>query len=166
MKRAGILGVMAATSIVSVIGGAATVSALTPGQATVAAQPRVIHRAAIVMLGSKVRIHKNSAHTSLGSPRVALTPGRGRKRCHLTVTFDQNPGERIIHIDADPDDKMAAAGMTVGTAGGNARVFLRFYRGTSKKGKPIPICANDKSINPATNVWLATEVLAAPLPPA
>lgn len=161
MRPIQILLLALATGVAGTFIGAAAVSAFTPGEATVAAQPRVVTRGAILMLGPRPHIHVNGAHTALGSPQLVLVAGLGRSRCYAEVRFDQNPGEQILNISATPDARMAYQGITVGSSGGNGRVFLRLYRTTST-GRRTAICANDVRIEPTANVWLMTTVVGAP----
>lgn len=143
--------------VLGILAGPSIAAAFTPGEETKAVQPELVTRGAIVMLGPDPRIHVNVAHTSLGHPELVLEPGYGQAECYATILFDSNPGERILNISATPDDKMVWQGMTVGVGGGNGKVWIRLYR-RDQDGRNRAICANDPSIDPATNVWLMTTV--------
>lgn len=129
---------------VAVVEGSEPVAMIPNPNYTVAAdvQSRLIHRGGVIRIGTSIYIHDNGAHASVGLLGHEIIDGR------LRVYFDQGPGEEVMAVIAEEDEKIGRLGVSCGGSGGNTYVNIMLY----KAG--VEVRADDPMFGTNANIWL------------
>lgn len=107
------------------------------------AQSSVIVRTGIIRLGTKVYLHTNPTHGSIGITSLTLVNG-----CRLRLTFDGKPGEKILAAIVEEDETVSKLDVQAGFSGNVTSANIYLYR----NGREV--CADDPMFRAVSNLWL------------
>ena len=130
--------------------GAATAQSAPVVVSAADGQDRIIHRGGTVRVGKTVYLHTNGTHAAVGLTKIQLV-----NNCYLRVFFDTSLGEQAISLVVDEDEALSRLGVRAGGSGGIGYANIYLYTATGR-----PICANNPTLGPYANIWIAAQDLA------